>query len=328
MVNALFTKVVAVGAITFALSSAALSAVSEFPVRGNEKILISVPEAVLNVQTNPSLKTLRVNLVDGAQDDYQVTLNEGVIDVRSKEALSKENFGQFSPKKRIIEIQGPALPLEVHLFDGQVSVQKWNKETLLHVQKGRIVLRDSSGTAKIYSQSGEIQVLSHQGRVEVDTYKGNVIVRELTGDMDLENFSGETTVDKGKGFISINQGQGSAKVLASSGTLQFELVKGILNSQNFSGRVEGQTLEGPVNIQLANDGEVNVKSQSGRVTIQSLASSGAALNLTTVDGDILGPNYLKVSRDGSQKSLRGRLKGDNQKGSIVVRTQDGAIVLK
>lgn len=328
MVNALFKQVIAIVIMGFIVTSQAQAIVSDFPLRGNERILISVPEAVLSVQTNPAMKTMRISMVDGAQEDYQVTFTDGVIDIRSKEASSKENFGRWMAKKRIIEIQGPSLPLEVHLFDGQVNLQKWSKETLLHVQKGRVVVKDSLGTTKIHSQSGEIQVLDHQGRVEVDTYKANVLVRGLLGDADLENFLGETTVEKGKGFISVNQGQGSAKILSSSGTLQFELVKGILNSQNFSGRVEGQTQEGPVNIQLANDGEVNVRSQSGRVTIQSSASSGAALNLTTIDGDIIGPNYLKVGRDGFQKTLRGRLKGDNQKGSIVVRSQDGAIILR
>jgi hypothetical protein len=114
----------------------------------------------------------------------------------------------------------------------------------------------------------------------------------------------------------------------SAGTFKFELGKASLNSQNFSGRVEGQTQEGPVNILMSADGEVNVKSQSARVTVQTPKASGAWLSLSTTDGDISGPSYIKVNREAGQKNLRGRLNGDVQKGSIIVRSQEGAIIIR
>lgn len=313
---------------TLPLSLPLRAALSEIPVKGSERLLISVSEAVINVQANPTMKSWKIQLIDGAQEDFQITVNEGLIEIKSREVVSKEDFGKFPAKKRIIEIQGPPLPLEIHAFEGQISLNKWTKEALIHLQKGRIAVKDSAGTLKIHSQTGEILITDQSGKVQVDTYKASVVIRALMGDLDLDNFSGETLIEKSKGFLSINQGQGSAKVLSSQGNLQFELLKGLFQSHHFLGRVEGQTAEGPVSITMATEGEVNIKSQSGKVTIQTAPKAGSILNLTNAEGEIFVPNYLKVSRDGSQKSLRGRLKGDVQKGSIIVRSQNGSIIIK
>jgi hypothetical protein len=309
------------------VSANAQAAATELAVRGSEKILISVPEAVMNFQATSS-KTLRINLADAAGEDYVVTSENGGIQIHPKVAATTDNFGKWTPKKRLIEVQGPALPLEIHAFEGQIQLNKWSKDALIHLQKGRVVSKGGSAGLVLHSQSGEIQVLDHQGRVDVDAYKSNVVVRDLNGDADIENFSGETIVDKAKGFLSFNQGQGVTKVLASSGSVQFDVIKGILNIQGFQGRIEGQTQEGPVTVTMAPESEVSLKSQSGRVTVQAAKDSGASLNLTTQEGEIQAPNYLRVNRDGSQKTLRARLKGEEKKGSIIVRSQAGSIIIR
>lgn len=313
--------------IVLFVSGAAWGAVMEIPVKGSEKILISVPEATVSVQASGS-KSLRVNLAEGAHEDYGVRIIGSQIRIEPKEASQNGFLVKLTPKRRIIEISGPAIPLEVHLFEGQIQLNKWAKEALLHIQKGRITSRDGNGTLVAHSQSGEIQVLDHQGKLEVDAYKSLITVKNLNGDADLENFAGEIQVDKAKGFLALNQGQGNAKITASAGTLQFELSKGILNVQSFQGRVEGQTQEGPVNVSMATGAEVNVRSQAGRVTVHTPANSGAYLNLSSAEGDIYVPQYLKVGRDGSQKVLRGRLRGDTAKGSVVIRSQEGSIIIR
>ncbi len=313
--------------LLFVTVYATFSYALDFPVRGNEKISISVPEAVINLQATASSNQLRINLTEGAAEDYMVNMENGTFVIRTKEPATKESFGQWTPKKRVIEIQGPALPVEIHIFEGQVQLTKWSREALVHVQKGRIVSRDGTASLTAHSQNGEILVQNHQGRLDVDAYKSNITVRDLNGDADVENFAGETTVDKAKGYLSLNQGTGSTKVTGSSGTLQYELTKGNLSIQTFQGRVEGQSQEGPVVVTMAADSEISLKSQSGRVTVNTPKDSGASLNLVTQEGEISAPNTLKVNRDGGQKSLRGHLKGE-QKGSVFVRSQEGSIFIR
>ena len=98
--------------------------------------------------------------------------------------------------------------------------------------------------------------------------------------------------------------------------------------QAFQGRLEGQNQEGTVTIQMAMDSEVDVKAKAGKVNITPPAASGASVNLFTVDGEIFVPKELKVNRLSSEKSVRGRLRGEAQRGSIVVRSQEATILVK
>jgi DUF4097 and DUF4098 domain-containing protein YvlB len=271
---------------------------------------------------------LKIGLGDAANEEYVVVNDGNVLQIRSREPIAKENFGQYPAKKRTIEISGASVPLELHAFEAQVQLTSWASAALLHIQRGKIIAKDGTASLTAHSQTGEISILNHQGPVAVDAYKSNVTLRDLTGDGDIDNFSGETLIDKAKGFLSLTQGAGTTKVLASTGTLQFEVVKGVMSIQKFQGRVEGQTQEGPVTVIMAPETEVNLKAQSGRVTVDAPHDSGAALNLVTQEGDIYVPNYLKVNRDGSQKTLRAHLKGDSAKGSIFIRSQEGSIFIR
>lgn len=305
----------------------AFAATTEFPIKGNEKILISVPDAIITIQASNS-KTFRVTLANGAPNEYSVQAVGNEFQIKPKEAVSKETFGKAGPQKKVIEISGPSLPLEIHAFDGQIQLNQWEREALLHLQKGRIVSRGGSGTLQVYSQSGEISVLNHQGRVNVETYKAVVSIRKLTGDAKIENFAGETLIEQARGFLSLNQTQGSAKILGSLGPFQFDTNKAALSLQNIQGRIEGQTVEGPVNVKLGSEIDVDIRSQSGKVSLSVPANSGAALNLATAGGPILVPSPLRASREGGQSSLRGRLKGEIQKGQITIRSQEGSISIR
>jgi hypothetical protein len=135
-------------------------------------------------------------------------------------------------------------------------------------------------------------------------------------------------IEKSKGYLNLNTTQSVARVLQSSGTLQFENVKGNVITQAFSGRVDGQTGEGAVNIGIEPDTDVHVKSVCGRVSVQSVAGSGAFVYLLSGEGEITAPNEIPTGKSATEKTARGRLRGGEQKGSIVVRSREGSIVVK
>lgn len=320
-----------VGSLAFMTSRAALAVVTDFPLKnmkGNEKILISVPEAQVIVTGNAAATSLKISLLDAAGSEDTIQVHDNQIEVVPKDS-SKDKWNESSNgKKRLIEISGATFPLEIHLFDGSVTLTKWDKETLVQLQKGKLVAKSGSGHLTAHVQKGEALIQDHNGKITLDSYAAKVNIQELAGDLDLENFSGESTVEKAKGYLSLNTGSGLTKVTGSGGTLQFENNKGTLSAQGFGGRIEGKTGEGAVSIQMSPEGEVNVKSQTGKVTVKAVSGQGTLLSLFTSEGDIYLPNYLKVSRDNSGKSFRGRLRGDAQKGSVVVRSQTGSIVIQ
>jgi hypothetical protein len=318
------------GASLLFSSSAALAVTADFPMKnmkGNEKILISVPQAQVIVTGNPSATSLRITLLEAAADEDTVQVRDNQLEVVAKDS-SKDKWGESnSSKKRVIEISGPGFPLEIHLFDGNVTLTKWTKDALVQLQKGKLVAKANTGHLTAHVQKGELDVQGHSGKMTLDSYAAKVHIQELVGDLDLENFSGESIIEKTKGYLSLSLGSGRTKVLSSGGTLQFEDNKGAFQAQAFSGRIEGKTSDGNVAIQMSAEGEINVKSQTGKVTVKAISGQGTLLSLFTSDGEIYLPSYLKVSRDNSGKSFRGRLRGDAQKGSIVVRSQAGNIIV-
>ncbi len=312
----------------------ALASQQEIDVKEGSHLLISCEEATVTLVGGPQAKLKIVLDPVGESLVEFASSNDGNSDyfqIRDKASRPKmKQTGKHDDSKNHvrIEISGRSLPAEIHLREGQVTLQKWQKEVYAHVQKGKIIAKENSNSLVLHMQKGEIAVTDHQGKLLIDSLQASAMIKELKGDLEAQSFMGDLTLEKFSGSGAINANQGSVKVVGGSGSLQFELQKANLQSTQFDGRVEGQSQEGSVAIQAGKDPDVNIKSQTGKVSVSTTANSGALLNLSSAEGDVIVPAYLKVSRDGSVRSLRGRLKGESQKGSIFVRSQEGVITVR
>lgn len=313
--------------------SMAHAAVFELPVQEGDRILVKGLNAQVQFVAQGG-NQLRIN---GPQESsqagqYVVQRRDRVIEIQMNDFSSKKDWkealGRSAQYARKIEISGPALPVEVHLRDGSVSLLRWTKEAHINLVNGRVSSQNGSSSLQARVSKGDVTVVEHNGKVSVDTYSGNITLRQITGDIDAQSFSGQLVVEKAKGFASINTQQANAKINQSSGSLQFENGKGPLTIQGYQGRIEGQNQEGVVSIGFLPDSEVHVKSKAGRINIQAPAGSGASVNLAAVEGDIFVPKELRVNRAGSEKSVRGRLRGESVKASVNVRSQEGSISVK
>ncbi|HEY8272693.1 MAG TPA: hypothetical protein VIG33_17495 [Pseudobdellovibrionaceae bacterium] len=298
-----------------------------------ERIVILGLEAQVQLSGQSTAQKLRISGVDETNEPGQFALErkERILFIKMQEYPDKKSWKEALsrvPKRKILELTGVPIPVEIQLREGQVNSQKWNKELKISLIKGKVFSVGGSTSLSIQLQNGEASVQDQTSKLMADVYKGKLQVRNLQGDLDASVFSGSLNIEKSKGFLSINTAQSSAKVLQSSGTLQFENGKGSVMTQQFVGRVDGQTGEGPVSLGILPDTDIHVKSTKGRVSVQTVAGSGAFVNLLSTDGEILVPAELKVNRSAAEKSVRGRLRGGEQKGSIVVRSQEGSIVVK
>ncbi len=298
-----------------------------------ERIVVVGLEAQISLIGQPMAQKLRVSGIDETSEPGQFVLEkkDRVLFIKMQEYSDKREWKEAlskTPKKKVLEFVGASVPVEIQLRDGQVSSQKWSKELKIALVKGKVTSVAGSASLSIQLQNGEVSVQDQASKLIVDIYKGQLNVRNLHGDLDGSVFSGSINIEKSKGFLSINTAQSVAKILHSSGTLQFENGKGSVLTQQFVGRIDGQTSEGPVNLGIMPETDVHVKSGTGRILIQTVAGSGAMLNLLSTEGEISVPGELKVNRSVTEKSVRGRLRGGEQKGTILVRSQEGSIVVK
>ena len=321
-------------------SSLALSAQFEVPLQEGDRLVIRGLSAQVQLvaQTaghiSPSGGSLKISGPDeGSQaGKFVVQKRDHVIEITMNEFASKkdwkESLSRTGAYSRKIEISGPSIPVEIHLRDGSVNLQHWTKEARVHLVQGKITSQNGSGGLQAQLQKGEITLVDQSGKIQTDSYNANVSIRNLNGDLEAQAFAGTLSLEKTKGFASLNTQQANVKVAQSSGSLQFENGKGPLTIQGYQGRVEGQTGEGTVNLSFLAESELNLKAKSGRITIQAPPNSGASVNLSTTEGDIFVPKELKVNRLGAEKNVRGRLRGETPKGLVLVRSQEGSIVLK
>ncbi|MBK9322547.1 MAG: hypothetical protein IPM97_06275 [Bdellovibrionaceae bacterium] len=299
-----------------------------------DRIVVVGLDAQVQIQEQAQAPKLRVTGIDEGSDPGQYTLEKKgrVLFVKMQEYSDKKEWKEVlskaPSKKKVIDFTGASVPLDIQLREGQIHVQKWSKEIKVALVKGKFTSFGGGASLGVQIQNGDISIQDQNSKVFVDVYKGQVQIKNLNGDLEGNVFSGSLNVEKTKGFMQISSAQATTKITQSSGVLQFDTVKGIVITQQFTGRVEGQTIEGNVNLGINSDSDVHMKSLSGRVTIQTPPGSGTLLNLATTEGEISVPNELRVQRTATEKTVKGRLKGGEHKGTVVVRTQEGHIIVK
>lgn len=315
------------------LLSSAFAGTVEVPVTKGDRLVLKGFEAQVVVTGQPGAP-LRISGVESntTEGQYVVTKRDGVIEVKMNEFAGKKTWMDSLPRAssqtKRIEISGEPVVADIHLRGGSVTVQKWTRDLRVSMTQGRVNASNGAGALNVNVQRGDITVADHNGPVNTDSYSGNTALRNITGDVNTTLFSGQLQSEKVKGVMTLATQQSQSKINQGAGTLQFENGKGAMSVVGFQGRVEGQNQEGSVTVNVPLDGEVDVRSKSGRVAIQLPAGSGAALNLLTTEGEIVVPGELKVVKLSAEKSVRGRLRGDAQRASVFVRSQDGTISVK
>lgn len=308
------------------------AATLDIPVMPGDRLVLVGLEAQVQVvgQSGNSLKISGVE-ENNSDGNFVVTKKDNIIQIKMNEYSGKQSWLNVLSKNaqmKKIEIVGPAIPAEFSLRNGSVVAQKWNKDLKINLTQGRASSLNGNGVLQVYVQKGDVNIRDHNGKVKIDAYNGSVSLKNIEGNVEASIFGGQIQGEKIQGLISLITQQAATKVNQSSGILQFENGKGALKILSHSGRIEGKNQEGSVAVVSPVEAEIDIRSKSGKINIQLQPNSGAALNLLTAEGEIVVPSELKVTKLSSEKSVRGRLRGDAQKGTIFVRSQDGIISVK
>ena len=304
------------------------------PAQEGDHLVIKGLDAQIQLIAVPGSNALKVSGIEetAGEGAYVVTKKNNIIEIKMNEYDGKHAWMNILAKPaghmRKIEISGLALPTEVQLHGGGVTAQKWSKDLKVSMTQGHIVSNGGNGSIDTYVQKGDILILDHTGKINADVYAGNLTIKNAQGDIDASLFTGPLLIEKSHGFCTVQSQIGPAKIAQGTGTLQIENGKGTFAVESYAGRIDGQNQDGTISVKMVLDSEVDIKSKAGKVQVQAAPSSGASVNLLTVEGDIFVPAELKVNKISSEKSVRGRLRGEGQRGSIFVRSQDGTIVVK
>lgn len=301
----------------------------ETPVKEGDSLLIQGLNAQLTLTGQASGSTLKVKGVGEGQ--FTLERRDGVIVLAAQGSDNrktwKENLKSWEKQKLVLEIGGPALPVEVHLRQGSVHLNRWNKDARVNLREGLIHIAYSNGHFRLSLNKGDIDINDSGGRLGLDLYQGSVDLKQVHFDADLRVLGGTVNLSEGKGHWNLTTSGAQTKMQKFSGTLQVDLNKGSLSATAFQGRAEGQTVEGGVTLSVLGDTDVNLKSQSGRLQVNLPTQGGALLNLSTQEGELTVPTGLRIYRGTNEKALRTRYRGEGTL-SVTLRSQDGNILVK
>jgi len=311
----------------------AVSGVSyDVPIQPGDSLVIKGLDLQVSL-TKTNAPALRINGLDNSsrEGSYRVERKGSQILVSMIEFGSKREWkdvlSQKSQKRKVIEIQGPSIPVEIYARDGQVTLTQWQQRAEVHLVNGKI-FSNQGRDLELTIQKGEATVTEQQGRLKADVNQGQLNFKNSNSEADIRIQSGQTHLEKTRGRWNVSSQAANVKIVQSQGVLQVDNQKGQWTVSQFQGRIDGQMGDGNLTMSVLNESDVNLKSVSGKMQIQIPQGSGAFLNLLSADGDLFLPGDLKANRGGSEKSYRGRLRGESQKVSVTARSQDGLIVLK
>ena len=306
------------------------AAQQEFQVSPNARVVVKLTEGKLNLEAMAGAGRGQLQYQDQGEEIKVQTENDEVLVQGTGRILrpSAEPL-KLQNQKRTVDLKLPAgVVVEIHMIDGQVTLQRWRGATLVHLEKGKVSSRDGEGALIIHVNKGETMVVDHRGPVTVDNYNSQVVLRNIEGDLRLENFMGETSTEKTRGHFRVSQSRGAIHAVNHQGLLNLDLQRAIFNGQQLSGRLEGQSEEGSITAQLGSEAEVNLRSQSGKMVVILPADVPVQLNLATQEGEITLPSVLKVNRDSDGRSYRGRWRGESAKHFVTLKSQEGLLQVK
>lgn len=291
----------------------------EMSLAGVEKVIITSPFA-------------QVSLVQGAVAALRLT-GSSVLSwsTRMDGKILRVTGSAASGTKMVagvkVDVVGPGVPVEVHLTEGSLTGSRWSQPVVVDILKGKVTLKECKAAVSGLVQTGSVSLTDHQGNTRLELFRGDVSAKNYTGDMEISAFKVDVNIERAQGLLHLVQHQGGNKITKSAGTLRFDNSKATLAAIEFNGRVEGQTTDGYVNIQAGSEPEIQVKTQTGKISV-SASKSGAFLSAHNEEGEIQGPSSMRVEKDKGARVLRGRLKGADKGGRIELTSLSGTLIIR
>lgn len=209
-----------------------------------------------------------------------------------------------------IEIEAPALPMDVSWREGRIEIASWSGDLDLSLLKGSVMARSSIGTLNLHPVAADVSITNHLGAVSIRGESGDLQIRQVVGDINVNWLSGDLSFRNCRGKLRVETRSGHAVVAGLEGTLE----------------AKGHSTQW--DLTAAAPADVNIESITGPVNLL-WSHGGAKVFLASQRGKIAYPvrNFLKSSDREGTRVVEGVKPGANKKmmGQVFVRSEAGTI---
>ncbi len=297
----------------------------------DDSLSLAFVNAHIKVLTHPGNQAIvRIQKISHPEVEGWVVVMQKIgkrteLSVRMPE--SRATFQQIIKNEMIplynVEVSMPERALDLGVRRGNVQITNLNARLNVHVQNGEVSILGGEGDLYLTHQEGLISIKGRRGRQHIESFSGRLIAEKISGHIEIDNFMGDTNLKQVEGSLFYSSTKGNGKLNSVKGRMEYSLGHGNLNILELSASLKGQSQQANVQCQIRGEADVHLQSQEGAVNL-TLIDSKANLQLSSQEGNIVVPNFLKVTDLGTQKNLRGQLRGAAQ-GNVVVKTTAGSI---
>lgn len=231
------------------------------------------------------------------------------------------------PKLKLV-VQVPSVALEVFGYKVDVMAENLKKDVKVVASQGTLKFIKTSGELSLSLNSGDVFVDSHSGKLKLDGEQLKTVVKNANADGEYRVQSLKLDIEKTNGHQQVSAYTGALNLNQNTGTYTIDLSKGSLSSIANQGRLEAFMDEANTEVRLVKDNELNIKTKTGKVFVNTNGVSGVWLNLKSSEGDVYLPAPLRPVKFKTENSFKGRTSGEKTLTRAEIKTNNASIIIK
>lgn len=231
------------------------------------------------------------------------------------------------PKVKLV-IQVPSIPVEISGYKTDLLVENLKKDIKVVSTSGNLRFIKPTGEMILSLINGEVVVDGHNGKLKLDGDNLKVNVKNSTSDGEYRVQNLKLELEKNLGHQQMVSYFGNLNLKQNSGSYQIELTKGSLSAIANQGRLEALLDEASAEVRLVKDNEINIKTKTGKVFVNTNNVPGVWFNLKSDDGEIYLPSPLKTQKHNSESLFKGRTAGEKTLTRGEIKTVNAPIIIK
>jgi hypothetical protein len=151
--------------------------------------------------------------------------------------------------------------------------------------KLRITVRVPTGSSVAgKTSSADVRALGVFGDVRLDVASADIDLAGATGDVSLEAASGDLTVARVGGSLRAKSSSGSLRIGDVTHDVNAETASGAIRTGTLDGSVRAVTASGDIEIGSLRQGNADIRSASGDITVGVAAGSAVWMDVNTSSG--------------------------------------------